>query len=813
MAAETLNASKVDHEGPQLLHLMFDAQVERTPDAVAVTGNGGTLTYRELQMRADRLAAILRRRSDLPADRLVPVMLNRNPELLVAIIGVLKAGLAYVPLDPGQPAHRITLMLEQLAGTLAISSPNFAHLLPKGLTCIDVQDPADEAAERSAPDRPVACSPESPVYVLFTSGSSGRPKGVMVSHSALANYVRFASDRYDLASGTGALVHTSAGFDLTVTTLLAPLTVGQRVVLLPDADGLAALAAALQSGADYTIVKATPSQVVALREMVTPEWLAASVRTLVIGGEALHGGAIAELHRLVPGMRIFNEYGPTEATVGSSVWQVGRQPEGEPVPIGHPIANATLFVLDADGRVVPSGTIGELYVGGSGVATGYLHQRQTAERFLDNPFGPGRIYRTGDLVRRRPAGELEFVGRTDEEIKLRGFRIHPAEVEAALTAHPLVAEAVVVGCDDGALGRRLAAYYVAATDQRPHHDDLRRHIAERLPEPMVPSIFVSIPAVPLTANGKRDLAALPLIEWSPQAGTVPYVPPQTYQEEILCAAYCNVFKLDRVGIDDNYFVLGGNSLRSVQLSALAQRYGVSVSVLEIHRHPTVRALAAAIKTGNVLEAIPATTPFSLLSAADRSRMTPDVEDAYPLNLLQQGMIYHREFSPKSAVYHAICSYRIRAPFDLHVMETVIELLLRRHPLLRTSFDLSHFSEPLQVVHASFATPLRFFDLRGENAQAHDDAVDHWIEHEKQRGFELEEYPLIRYCVHRLQDDVFQLSYSFHHEIMDGWSDALMVTELLSHYLSVLHNRSFPPSRPAVTFRELERPRADRVGDR
>lgn len=798
---ETLNATQVDYGGPHLLHLMFDAQVERTPDAIAMRCGGDTLSYRELQRRADRLAAALRGRADLPTDGLIPMLLNRTPDLLVALLAVLKAGLAYVPLDPGQPAHRIGLMLQDLAGTLAIAESDLAHLLPSGWTRIDVNASPDAAAG-SAPPRSADCSADSLAYVLFTSGSTGRPKGVMVNHRSLANYVRFASATYDLASGRGALVHTSVGFDLTVTTLLAPLTVGQQVILLPEADALGALAAALNGGTDLTIVKATPSQVAALRELVAPQHLAGSVRTLVIGGEALHGSAIAELQRRAPEMRIFNEYGPTEATVGCSVWKIERQAETEAVPIGHPIANTTLYVLDDQRRLVPTGAAGELYVGGSGLAVGYLDRRQTAERFVDNPFGRGRLYRTGDLVRRRPGGELEYLGRSDDEVKIRGVRVHPAEIEAALVAHPLIAEAVVIGSRDGARGTRLLAYYVPSTDQLPQHDDLRRHLGERLPESMLPSAFVRIAAVPLTANGKRDIAALPAIEWTPQtAAAVPYAPPTTYQEEVLCAAYGNVFKLDRVGIDDNYFVLGGDSLRSVQVSALAQRHGVTVSVPEIHRFPTVRALAAAIKDGNAVEAVAATAPFSLLGEADRARMPAGIEDAYPLNLLQQGMIYHREFSPKSAVYHAICSYRIRAPFDLGTMELVIEALVRRHPLLRTSFDLSNFGEPLQLVHAKFTTPLRFFDLRGGDAQSHDDAVDQWIEQEKQRGFELEEYPLIRYCIHRLHDDVFQLSYSFHHEIIDGWSDAFMVTELLSHYLSLVHDQAYQPLRPAVTFRD------------
>lgn len=796
----SFNESAVSYAGPACFHQLFEEQAARTPYNVAVAHAAQRVTYTQLNERADRVARVLRSHPQVIAGkRQVAVLLHRTPDLLVALLGVMKAGLAYVPLEPEHPEYRLHALLDDLGQPPVITEAGLADRVPASVAGILMED-LSAASGRDANAPPIEVNGDSTAYVLYTSGSTGKPKGVMVPHQALSNYVRWAAATYDLANGNGALVHTSIAFDLTLTSLLAPLVAGQRVILLPEADGVAALVNALQEYSDYSLVKITPSHLRALRGLLRPGSLNKGIRSLVIGGEALQASMVEDARAHAPQMRVFNEYGPTEATVGCSVWELGPEDRDGPVPIGRPIANAQLFVLDSHRQPAPINTPGELYVGGAGVASGYLGAG-AQDSFSDNPWGAGRLYKTGDLVRRRGDGVLEFLGRVDAEAKINGVRVQPAEVESALASHPAVAEAFVVASARGAGGLSLVAYVVARTGQNIQAEQLRDYLSQRLPAAMVPSFFIPVAAIPLSPNGKRDASTLP----PPDSAAIllaPYAPPSSREEHILQQVFEGVFERERVGIDDNYFVLGGDSLRSVQISALAHKQGLSLTVAQIHRNPTIRELAVSARAGDPLAgSIRRTAPFSLIAAEDRARMPQDIEDAYPLNLLQEGMIYHREFAPKSAVYHAMCSYRIQAQFDLEVMRNVIQALVERHPLLRTSFDLSTYSQPLQLVHKTFALPFKFDDLRGQSTQVHDEAVDQWMENEKQTGFDLDAYPLIRYQVHLLHDDVFQLSYSFHHEIIDGWSDAFMVTELLTHYLSAVNGKPYVAPRPTVAFRE------------
>ncbi|QDS16118.1 non-ribosomal peptide synthetase [Xanthomonas arboricola] len=800
---EFFNQTATVYPGSELFHRLFEQQARDTPHNTAVVYGRDSLSYAELDARAERLAQALCAQDGVAAGKdHVAVLLRRTPELLVAVLGVMKAGRAYVPLDPEHPTPRFQALLADLSLPPVITEAALAERVPPGVAVLRIDQLDATGSQPQTPPQAETANEdgERVAYVLFTSGSTGRPKGVAIPHRALSNYVKWSAATYGLASGQGALVHTSIAFDLTITSLLAPLTVGQRVVLLPEDDGVAALARALQPGSDYSLVKITPSHLKTLRGLMAPGTLDNSIRVLVIGGEALEAAMLEDIRSHAPTMRVFNEYGPTEATVGCSAWELGPADQHGAVPIGHPIANTALYVLDRHGQPVPIGTPGELHVGGKGIAIGYTGADQL-EGFRANPWGPGLSYKTGDFVRRREDGALVFLGRVDEEIKVNGVRIQPSEIEAALSQHPAVAEAFVVAYTNAGGERRLVAYIVARPGQSVHPQALRDWLAQRLPIAMTPSSFITVAAIPVNRNGKRDASALPPPENAVMT-LAPYVEPRNEEERVLQNIFARIFESERIGIDDNYFVLGGDSLRSVQVSALAQKMGLMVSVAQIHRSPTIRELAAKVRVGDpLLESAPNTVPFSLISAQDRAAMSDDIEDAYPLNLLQEGMIYHREFAAKSAVYHAMCSYRIRAPFDLDLMRKVIQELVERHPLLRTSFDLSTYSRPLQLIHKTFELPFRFDDLRGQSPQSQDETVDQWMEQEKQTGFDLDGYPLIRYQVHLLEDGVFQLGYSFHHEIIDGWSDAFMVTELLTHYLSTVFGQPYEAPLPTTTFRE------------
>ncbi|WP_217712342.1 non-ribosomal peptide synthetase [Streptomyces sp. NA02950] len=801
----------------QAVHELIAHQAELHPDRVAVEFDRAELTYIELDVRANQLAHCLRQRGVGRGDRVV-VSLGRSPELLVALLGVLKSGAAFVPVDVGYPPARLTLAIEQTAPKAVLATgPVLDGLDRQDVPALALDgNPAELAGQPTAPPG-IAVTGDDTAYVLYTSGTTGRPNGVVVPHRGLANYLSWAATAYRLDQGNGVLVHTSISFDLTLTGLLGPLIVGQSVVLLPESAGVTGLAGMLRTRRDLSMVKLTPTHLDIVGQLVTAEEITDSVRTVVVGGEALRAQSAAPF--LDAGSTVVNEYGPTETVVGSIAhWADVAAPRHGTVPVGTPIANTRVYLLDPRKHLVPDGAVGEIFLGGAGVADGYLGQPElTEQRFVPDRFGtPGsRLYQTGDVGRRRADGALEYLGRFDEQVKVRGVRVEPKEIEEVLRAYPGVGQAVVVarrdedpGGSSPLVGELQLVGYVVPGKQKGGMDGdpvlssaaLVRHCRDRLPEPMVPAAVVLLDALPVTANGKLDRAALPKpAKGSRQAAE--YVAPQTETEEILAGAVATVLGVDRVGAADNYFLLGGDSIRSVMVSSRAQASGLDVTVATLHENPVIADCAAALDLKQPDAGPPVTAPFVLISEEDRERLPAEVADAFPLSLLQEGMIFHRDFAAKSAVYHAIASVRLRAPFDLDVMRTVVRQLVERHPMLRTSFDMTTYSRPLQLVHSDFQTPLYFEDLCGMPEPAQEDRVTAWVDRERLRGFELHDYPLIRFMVHLRGDGDFQFTYGFHHEIVDGWSEALMITELFSHYFSLVYDEPIAIKPPTSGMRD------------
>lgn len=797
------------------LHGLVREQAKRTPDAPAIDDGHSRLSYAELDRQSDKFSGNLVAAGVGPGARVV-LFMERSTEFVVSLLAVLKAGAGYVPVDVRQPAQRLMLLLAGTASPVLVTGPD--TVVPCDVAVPVVRFRSAEAEREAVGELPDATNPDDVAYVMYTSGSTGVPNGVVVSHRALLNYLWWAVDAYDLRSGSGTRVHSSIGFDLTVTGLLGPLLVGQRVVLVPESDDVGGLVSALRLTAaptatgDVTLLKLTPSHLVALAQLIEPAELMARVRTLVLGGEQLRAEVVAPFR--ATGMRIVNEYGPTETVVGSCAYWVDEQlPANGPVPIGRPISGTSLYLLDAAMKPVPDGVVGEIFIGGAGVADGYLGRPElTGQRFVDDPFEPGGpLYRTGDRAVRRPSGDLVYLGRADDQLKVRGYRVEPGEIEAVMRSHPRIADAAVVLVSDGehrmgtagsaeAAGNLAATVVAAEGSATPSAAELAAFCRERLPEYLVPIVFVSMSAIPTTPNGKLDRDAVARVVAGASA-CVPYAASRTETEEILTGVIAAVIGRERVGIDDNYFVIGGDSIRSVMVASRAQARGVSITVADLHRHPTVRELGATLEAGE--SAVPEvhTQPFALVSAEDRALMPAEVEDAFPLNLLQEGMIFHRDFAAKSAVYHAIASVRLKAPLDLELIRRVIRELVERHPMLRTSFDQITFSTPLQLVHSEFRDPLSYEDLTGMTPVEQDARVESWVESEKQRGFELDEHPLIRFMVQKLDEESFQFTYGFHHEIVDGWSEALMVTEIFGHYFSTVFDEPMTPQPPTSSMRD------------
>ena len=584
---------------PACIHQLFEEQAARTPDAVAVEFGAETLTYAELDARANRLAQHLRRRGVGPEVR-VAFCLERAPELVAVLLGILKAGGAYVPLDPTHPAERLRYMLEDSGASLLLTQARLIDRLPRGAAEILDVAACEAAAEAESAESPAPLAgPDGLAYVYYTSGSTGRPKGVAMHHLGVVNYIRWGREAYGADRGLGAPVFSSMAVDLTLTNFL-PLFAGTRVVLIPEGPGVEALARDLRRRPGYALVKITPTHLALLNHELAPEEAAASTRTLVIGADNLLAEPTLPWQDGAPNVVLLNEYGPTETVVGCAIYALaaGDHREG-PIPIGRAIDNITLYVLDPRGEPAPIGVPGELFIGGVGVARGYLGlPARTAEKFVPDPFAgrPGaRMYRSGDRARWLPRGEMEFLGRMDFQVKIRGYRIEIGEVEAILAAHPGVREVLVMAREDRPGDTRLVAY-VAPQGDPPTAAELRAALRERLPEYMVPSAFVMLDALPVAASGKVDRRALPAPDASEPHSAAGYEPPADEVEAGLVEVWEEEIGVRPIGVADAFFDIGGNSLLAVRLMRrVRDRFGCDVPLSALVVGGTVRDLAAAVR--------------------------------------------------------------------------------------------------------------------------------------------------------------------------------------------------------------------------
>ncbi|MFD5797635.1 amino acid adenylation domain-containing protein [Streptomyces diastatochromogenes] len=702
--------------GPRLVPELFAAQAARTPDAVAVVADGAEVSFAELDARANRLAHFLRGEG-VTAESVVGICLPRGVDAVVAILAVWKAGAGYLPIDPEHPVERIAYLMSDSGAAVTLTDGTTRIEEPAGAARVVALDSAALAARLAA--LPATAPEVSPAadglaYVIYTSGSTGRPKGVAVTHGGLANYAHWAAGAYRTAGG--APLHSSLAFDLTVTSVVVPLISGAPVAVSREggAEGLAEL---LRGGGNFGLVKAVPAHLPMLAEMLSDRQAEQAAATWVVGGEALSGPVVRAWLERAPETVVVNEYGPTEAVVGCSVFEVRAGQElGDSVPIGRPIANMRLYVLDDYLRPVAPGVPGELYIAGVQLARGYAKRPGlTAERFVGNPFEPGaRMYRTGDLARWTRDGELEYLGRADEQVKVRGYRIEPGEVEAVLTTHPLVARAAVIAREDTPGDVQLVGYVVPGDAAEGLAEEVRSFAAEQLPEHMVPSAVVVLDALPLAMSGKLDRKALPAPDFGTRAGAGRA--PANAREEILCAAFAEVLGLERVGVDDNFFQLGGQSLMAIRLVGTIRKLGVSVSVRAFFESPTPAGLAQSVGAGEVavpanlipadtVEITPEMLPLVDLSADEVARVVATVDggaaniaDVYPLAPLQEGLLFHHLMAEgDDDTYLASFVLEFDSKGRLDAFAGALQQVLDRHDIFRTAIVWEGLREPVQVV--------------------------------------------------------------------------------------------------------------------
>ncbi|HEY0602555.1 MAG TPA: amino acid adenylation domain-containing protein, partial [Herpetosiphonaceae bacterium] len=661
---------------------------------------------------------------------------------------------------------------------------------------------------------------------IYTSGSTGQPKGAMNTHVAIVNRLLWMQDAFGLTVSDRVLQKTPFSFDVSVWEFFWPLLTGATLVVAkPGGHQDSAYLVDLIARERITTLHFVPSMLQVFLDEPQLE-RCHSLRRVICSGEAL---PLALQERFFTRLQaeLHNLYGPTEAAVDVTWWPCQPNSALHTVPIGRPIANTQIYILDQQLRPVPVGVPGELHIGGVQLARGYLHRPAlTAEKFIPDPFSPtanARLYKTGDLARFLPDGAIEYLGRLDFQVKVRGFRIELGEIEAALGQHPQIREVVVVARQDVPGETRLVAYLVENQEPRTKNldagpdgskfsvlgsDSLRRFLHDKLPEYMIPAAFVTLDALPLSPNGKVDRKALPAPDTSRPELEAAFVPPQTPEEQALAEIWQLVLGLERVGVHDNFFALGGDSMRSIRVLSQARDRGLSLSLQQLFQHQTIGELARALDDRPASTSVqPRVEPFGLVVKDDRLQLPGDVEDAYPLGALQVGMLFHSEYNPDSAVYHDIFTQHIRMPFNADAMRAAIRELAARHEILRTSFDLTNYSQPLQLVHRMAEPEFEVEDLRYFSATEQQAAIVAWMDDDKRRPFDWQRAPLMRIQIHRRSDDDIQFSVSFHHAILDGWSLAAMNTELFTLYFAQLGKTTptlaAPPSSGFRDFIALE----------
>ena len=783
---EAWNRTAAAYPAGRCIHQLFEAQAARTPHAVAVTCGAASLTYRELDEKANHLANHLVALGVGPEVR-VGICLERSLEVMVALLGVMKAGGAYVPVDPSHPAERIAYVLGDSSVALLLTQERLrARLAPHGtlrVVAIDAQWPEIVATGGTAPETGVTS--ENLCYVIYTSGSTGRPKGVAMHHRGVVNYIHWGVAAYGAASGSGAPVFSSLAVDLTLTNLL-PLFAGHPVHFLPEENAVEALAGVLRTKPRFGLIKITPVHLTLLTPFLSPQEAREAAVTLVIGADFLSAEPTVFWQDHAPGVRLMNEYGPTETVVGCSAYVLpnGVHRHG-PVPVGGPIDNLTFFVLDERMRPVPVGLPGELYIGGAGVARGYLGRPAlSAEKFVPDPFAGGgaRMYRTGDRARWLEGGNLLILGRTDNQVKIRGYRVELGEIEAVLRRRADVTGAIVVAREDVPGDRRIVAYVTG----RPDPDALRDALRRELPEYMVPSAFVVMETLPQTATGKVDPKTLPVPGYaSPEES---HVAPRTPAEETIAEIWSEVLDVPRVSADDDFFALGGQSLLAMRfLFRLRAALGVELPIAALLEAPTVEAVARRVERLRAAAERPAGDEPPLV-AVPRGGPLPVTE-------LQRTIWFGVSLTPDGARRQSISEIRLRGPLDLGALRRALDEVVRRHESLRTVIR-EQGGELVQVVLPPAPAALLRVELRGAPAALRARGLRAAAVY---AGFDLEHGPLFRTVLARTGAREWQVFFLRHVVISDNWSGELLIREVSALYSAFAAGRPSPLAGTALQY--------------
>lgn len=771
---------------------LFEEQVERTPEAVALVYNREVLTYRELNVRANQLAHFLRRFGVGP-EVLVGIAVERSVEMVVGLLGILKAGGAYVPLDPTYPEERLAFMLEDAQVPVLLTQQRLLSSLPQHrakVFCLDSDWQAiAKESSKEIDVAQVACA-DNLVYMIYTSGSTGRPKGVMNIHRAVVNRLYWMQQTYRLTAKDRVLQKTPFSFDVSVWEFFWPLMAGASLVVAePGGHQDRKYLTRLIAEQHITTLHFVPSMLhLFLQESAIAR--CRDVRRVICSGESLPVSVVASFFDRLSA-RLFNLYGPTEAAIDVTAWECEKASASPVVPIGYPIANIQIHLLDAHLQPIAVGTTGELYIGGVGLARGY-HRRAdlTAELFLPNPFSaiPGsRLYKTGDVARYLADGCLEYLGRIDHQVKLRGHRIELGEIETILTSHPQVAQAVVIASENSVGDKSLIAYVVAREGLTPQSKELRLYLQEKLPDFMVPAIFVSLETLPLTPSGKIDRKSLPKPEQGQRSAGNKRVP-GTRVEQALAQIWQELLAIEQIGIDDNFFELGGDSLLANQLvTRLLQTFQVELSLRNVFEAPDIIRLARLVEQGQTVD------QDSAIEVLNRT-----THSSFALSLAQQRLWFLDQFQSGAPVYNILIAYRLKGELNLSAITQSLKEVTRRHEILRAVFKVVD-EQPVQTILPVQKLEIPLVNLETFPPDSREREVQLLAEREAKHVFDLAQGPLLKPLLIRLQTNEYVLFLTVHHIVIDGWSKPILYNELSTLYGAYVRQEPSPLAELPVQY--------------
>lgn len=810
------NDTKTDYPSDQTVHQLFETQASRTPEQVAVIvdrlNTQQTLSYRQLNDKANQLARVLRVKG-ICNDQIVGIISERSAEMVIGILAILKAGGAYLPIDPNCPTERLQYMIEDSKTRLVLAQKPFIDNVVFAGDLINLDDENLYSVEDSNVMN--INQPTDLAYIIYTSGSTGKPKGTMIEHHSLVNRLNWMQKICPIGVEDTILQKTPYTFDVSVWELLWWSLNGAQVCMLyPGAEkDPGALVNAIEKYR-VTTIHFVPSMLNAFLEYVEASndtQRVKSLKQVFASGEALGAKQVSCFNRLLHETNqteLFNLYGPTEATIDVSYFACSGDRQLEDIPIGKPIDNINLYIMDANMQLQPIGVPGELCIGGVGLARGYLHQPElTAARFVDNPFTSGtKMYRTGDLARWLPDGNIQFLGRIDHQVKIRGYRIELSEIESHLHAHEAIQEVVVVARQGVNSDSYLCAYFLAKEEITA--TELQEFLKKKLPGYMMPAYFVQLDQMPFTTNGKINRRALP--EPSIESmRTTEYLAPRNELESQLAIIWENVLEVQKLGVRDNFFNSGGDSIRAIRLvSRMNKAFDTDLTIAELYENENIAKMAQQIKhlerhsdpriRDEIVQQI-----GELKDSILTEHPIENVEDIYPMSAIEKGMLFYYLKDPTRSVYYEQFVFQLKYKnFDVITFTKAMELLVEKHPILRTSLNMNDFKEPVQIVHKALPKDIKHYDISGMDFVKQQEYLKSFLAEDRREPFEIRTgQPLWKLRTFYIDDEQISILLVCHHAILDGWSGNLLMIELHKTYLALFKNPDFVPEPLAITYKD------------